>query len=283
MERDRPAVCLLLKGATKETKGFERDSGMSWVSRMRILFVSSLLAMQAGAAGGQTRPGIRPFVTPPEDCYVSDPVETENIYYFLRVQVLALSLAQRGARANSAMLQTKGGAPLDEMDKAIAGMRQERILNTCASFVVSYYVDSKIPGMAKTAKFLAHAYDQFGEMSNQMLGISLQKSLSGATGPSPQLQFSRLLEKRQETLRNMTDALKVCLELLIDKRRTDTEGKPDHLILNKAEVTDLLDYIYVRFPTLKGNHGGEGPGDFTEQAASIQAFLGSGYRPSDVP
>jgi hypothetical protein len=248
------------------------------------LLVSFILAIHAGAAHGQQRPGIRPNVNPPEDCYVSDPVEPENIYSFLRVQILALSLAQRGERANAGMLETKGGAPVDEIAKTMAGLRKERIENICASFVVSYYTGSKIPTMAAIAGSLAKDYGELGDMSNQMLAISLQKSLGKTIATAPRLQLSRLLDKRREILGKMEDALNQSLALLIDDNRTNAEGKPDHLILRNAELKELLKYLYARFPTLQDSHESGGPsGDFIKQAASIQAFLNSGYRPADFP
>jgi hypothetical protein len=97
------------------------------ISAKPVLLVTFVLAIHAGPAYGQQRPGIRPNVNPPEDCYLSDPVEPENIYSFLRVQILALSLAQKGEQANVGMLETKGGAPFDEIAKTIAGLRKERI------------------------------------------------------------------------------------------------------------------------------------------------------------
>jgi hypothetical protein len=238
-----------------------------------------VLAVQTGASYAQTRPGIRAFVKPPEDCYVTDPIEPENIQSFLRVQILALSLAQRGERANIKMLETKGGAPFSEIDKTIAGLREELIENTCASFVVSYYKGSKNQSMATVAKYLAQAYDGLGKMSDQMLGINLQKN-----GAFQQRQLSALLQNRQEILRNMTDALNLSLGLLIDDSRVNAEGKPDHLILRSAEKRDLLEYLYTRFPALKGDGQGPAPsGDFIKQAQLIRAFLlTSGYRPADL-
>jgi hypothetical protein len=254
------------------------------ISIKPALLMIVTLAIHTGATYGQQRPGIRLNVNPPEDCYVTDPVEPENIYFFLRVQILALSLAQRGAWANAEMLETEGGAPLDEIAKTMAGLRKERIDNTCASFVISYYNDSKIPAMATSAKVLAYAYDELGDMDNQMLSISLQKSLRRSMGASPLLQLSRLLDKRREILGNMKEALNLSLLLLIDEGRTNAEGKPDHLILKKAEIGGLLDYLHARFPTLKNSREVGGlSGDFVEQAASIQMFFDSGYRPADLP
>ncbi len=254
-------------------------------STKTVMLASVVLTIMIAVATSyaQTRPGIRAFVTPPEGCYLSDPVEPEDVYSFLRVEILALSLAERGAVANTKMLKTTGGAPFEEVDKTIAGLREERIANTCASFVVSDYKDSQDQTISTVAKYLAYAYDQFGDMSNQMLGINLQKAMRRVNGPSPQRQLSTLIEKRQEILRDMTDALNLTLWSLIDDGRKNAEGKPDHLILNHAQINDLLDYLYTRFPNLKDNQGAVPSGDFAKQAASIRAFLASGYKPAGLP
>jgi hypothetical protein len=256
---------------------------MHRVSAKYVLFMTLVLAVPISPVFSQERPGIRPFITPPENCYVSDPVEPESIYSFLRVQILALSLAQKGEWANARTLETKGGAKLDEMDKAIAGLREERIQDICASFVVAYYAESKNTTMATVAKFLAQAYDKFAQMSNQMLGINLQKTLSRLNGPSPQRQLSALMEERQTLLQDMELSLNLSLDLLVDTDRKDADGKPDHFILQKAEIRDLLEYLYSRFPTLKDIQGSRPSGDFVKQAASIQAFLTSSYKPADLP
>ncbi len=240
-----------------------------------------VLAIQVGRGWAQTRPGIRPFVKPPEGCYLSDPVQPEDIYSFLRVQILALSLADRGERANGKMLETTGGAPFEEIDKTIAGLREELTENICASFVLSYYIGSKKGDIDTLAKVLASAYDDFGKMSNEMLGINLQKSLQDAN--RSQRQLSMLLEKRQEILSDMRDALNLTLGLLIDNSRTNAAGKPDRLILNGAQIGGLLDYLYTRFPALKDSQGATASGDFAKQAALIRVFLSSGYRPADFP
>lgn len=246
-----------------------------------LLLAFLVLAIQVGTGRAQTRPGIHPFVTPPEGCYVSDAVQPEDVYSFLRVQILALSLAHRGERANSAMLETTGGASYEKIDKTIAGLREELTENTCASFVVSYYIGSKDSNIDTIAKVLASAYDDFGKMSNEMLGISLQESLRDVN--RSQRQLSILLEKRQATLRDMKDALNLTLGLLIDYGHTNTEGKPDHLILSRAQIRGLLDFLYARFPALKDSQGATASGDFAKQAALIKVFLSSGYRPADSP
>ncbi len=256
---------------------------MTRASIKTVMLASLILAIRMEAGHAQTRPGIRPFIKPPEGCYVADAVDTADMYSFLKVQIQALSFAQSGEQANIQMLQTRGGAPFSEVDKTIAGLRQELIENTCASFVVSDFKDSAIPEIATIAKSLAYDYDELGKMSNEMLGINLQKSLQKVNGPSPQRQLSDLLGRRQGILNYMVDALNLSLGLLIDLDRTNAEGKPDHLILSHEQMNTLLEYLYSRFPSLKDNQGVAPSGDFTRQAASIQAFLTGSYKPAELP
>ncbi len=256
---------------------------MTGVSIKTILTASLILAIQTGAGYAQTRPGIRPFVKPPEGCYVPDLVDTGDIYSFLKAQIQALSLAHSGEQANIKMLETKGGASSGEVDKTIAGLREELIENTCASFVVSDFKDSDDSDIATIAKSLADDYDKLGKMSNEMLGINLQKSLQNMNWPSPQRQLSDLMKRRQAILRNIADVLNTSLGLLVDNVRTNAEGKPDHLILSHEQMKDLLDDLHIRFPSLKNSQGTAPLGDFTRQAASIQAFLTGGYKPADFP
>jgi hypothetical protein len=153
----------------------------------------------------------------------------------------------------------------------------------CASFIVSYYVNSPISPIASTAKLFKDSYDELGQMSDQMLGINLQKFLQKATGSSPQRQLSTLLERRQEILHKMEEALDQVLLSLIDESRTNEEGKCDHLILSKGEVNDLLNCLDTHFPTLKNSEKLVPTGNFLKQAAFIQIFLTSSYKPANVP
>jgi hypothetical protein len=92
-----------------------------------------------------------------------------------------------------------------------------------------------------------------------------------------------LMEKRQGIFQGMTDAINLSLSLLIDGDHPNAEGKPDHLILDKEEIIDLLDYLHTRFPALEDSRRVERPGEFAKQAALIQAFLAGGYRPAGLP
>jgi hypothetical protein len=247
------------------------------------LGVSLILAIQADMVCAQQRPGVRPNVNPPENCYVDAPVETENSFSFLGAQIQALSLAHDGEWANKKMLDTKGGAPPGEVDQTIMGLRKERIDNMCAAFVVSYYVNSRTPSIASTAKLFKDSFDELGKMSDQMLGINLQWFARKPIGLPPQRQLSILMTRRQEILHKMGDSLNQSLQLFIDESRISEEGKPDHLVLNKDEINELLHCLDTFFPALKNIDKLERPGEFLKQAASIQTFLTSSYKPANVP
>jgi hypothetical protein len=242
--------------------------------------MSTLLLVIFSSAYAQERPGVQMFVNAPEGCYVVEPVEAENIYSFIKAQIQALALAQKGERAIVRTLNSNGSSPLE--DKTITDLRKDRVANACASFVVSYYSKSKVPSMAAIGQFLAYAYDELGKMDNQLLGINLQKSLRKVIGTSPQRQFVDLMDKREKLLKGMADAQNLTLLLLIDENRQNEEGKSDHLILRKAEITDILDYLSTEFPALEGK--GTAPSEnFTKQAALIKTFLTGSYRPAELP
>jgi hypothetical protein len=249
-----------------------------------MMFLMSLvLAIHVGTAYAQQRQGVRPIVNAPEGCYVVEPVDPDNLYFFMRAQIQALSLARKGERANSKMLETKGGAPAVEADQAIIGLREERIRNTCSSFIVSYYVSSNNPAIAESARLLTRGYDDLGKMSDQMLGINLQKFIKKAIGSSPQRQLSTLMDKRQETINTMAAALIYTLKMFIDESRTNAEGKPDHLLFDKDAVAALLEYLRDRFPELKNNKGVKPASEFLKEAALIELFLTSGFKAANVP
>ncbi len=247
------------------------------------LFIGLVLLPWPYAAWAQQRPGIRPFVKPPEDCYLLDPAEPENPYAFLRAEIQTLSLAQRGEQANARMLKTPGGASLDDMDKAINGLREERIENTCASFVISYYNHSKDPAIAAIAGDLISSYNALGKMSDELLGIHLQKTIRKINGPSPQKQFADLMAKRQALLRSVANQINLSLGMLVDDNRANEQGEFDHLILRKVEIRNLTNYLYTQFPSLKDSPRTLPSGDFGRLAANIRDFLARGFKPADSP
>jgi hypothetical protein len=244
-----------------------------------IFAANCILAIQSTAIA-QQRAGVRPNANAPEGCYIVGPLESESVYSFVMAQIQALSLAHRGESANLKMLESQGDIPFD--DKTITNLREDRLDNFCASFIISQYIDSKQPAIAAIAKSLASEYDEFGEMSNQMLGVNLKMFLRTTNSLSPRRQFSLLMENRRKVLQRMTGDITLSLSLLIDEDRTDADGKPHHLILKKAGLMDLLYFLHTRFPALKDSQGTVHSGDFFKQAVSIEAFLTGSYRPADA-
>jgi hypothetical protein len=245
------------------------------ISRTLFVQVILALAMSAGMAHAQTRPGIRPFVKTPEGCSYSEPIETENLYTFTRTQIQALAFAQAGESASLRALA--GGASLyEQMAKTMTDLRKAQIDDTCAGFLLSPYAGSKNQSIATTAKYLAFAYGELGKMTNEMLGITIRASMLRNTGGAfSRSQLSDLKRRRQEILKNMTDALNLSLSLLVDQSHKDAQGKPDRLILTHTEKISLLDYLHSQFPTLSYEKA-VGYSDFATQAALIESFLNLG-------
>ncbi len=236
------------------------------------MVVFSLLT-PARQALGQQRPGIRAQISAPEGCGISGKVDTEDMFYFIRTQIQALSFARAGERASFHTSPAGADTPMSQVPN-FAGLREERIDNTCAGFLLSPYTGSKIEGVATAAKYLVFAYDKLAKMSDEMLGINMREGFSNGAG-SARVQLSDWSARRQEILRNMTDAVNLSLSLLI---RDDAEGKPTELILSPEERHSLLGYLNSLFPVGE-NTGAIGySGDFTKQAALIRSFLSGGYR-----
>ncbi len=237
------------------------------------VLVTGVLIILAGQAVAQQRPGIRAQVIAPEGCSISGKVDTEDMYNFITTQIQALSFARAGERASFHTSPMGEGSPLSQVPN-FAGLRQERIDNTCAGFILSPYTGSKIQSMATVAKYLVFAYDQLAKMSDEMLGITLRESFSSATDLSARVELSNWNARRQGILKNMTDAVNLSLSLLI---RTDADGKTSD-ILGPEERHSLLTYLNSQFPV------GGGPGtigysdDFVKQAALIRSFLSGGYK-----
>jgi hypothetical protein len=251
--------------------------------RTSILILLSSIAMlfvTGGRAYAQQRPGIRTFVTPPNGCYVVDPVDTESTHSFIKAEIQALSLANEGAKANREVLTATGRPLVDEMAKVITGLRRERIEDTCASFVISPYTGSKNVSTATAAKVLVLAYDDLGNMTDEMLRIALQSTVRRRVGESTRT-LPQLRSKRLEILGQIGEVVNLSLLQLIDESRTDLQGKPDHLILTKAQQDELLDYLHSQFPTLKIKQTDMPTGDFVKQAALIESFLAGKYKPAD--
>ncbi len=247
------------------------------VTILRLLFLNFVLVAPAGLVLAQQRPGIHALVTPPEGCTITESVDKEDLYAFTRAEIQALSFARAGERVNLA-LAAGGGDPVNKMAN-ITDLRQERIDNTCAGFILSPYTGSKIESVATVAKYLVFAYQELSKMSDEMLGITLRQALPGTDGAPAQLSDWR--DRRQSILRNMTDALNLSLSLLIDHSHTNPQGELNHMILTRAQKSSLLEYLNSRFPTLGGQESASHSGDFAAQATMIQAFLAGNYKTAD--
>ena len=248
----------------------------------RIVTVSaSFLVGYALVAPGrialaQQRPGIRAIVTPPEGCSVSELAQPEDLYSFIMAEIQALSFARAGERASRWAL-AGGNDPVDQMAKTMTDLRQAQIEDTCAGFVLSPYTGSKNQNVATASRYLAFAYEELGKMTNDMLGITMQSSIHRNAGNSTRYQLSELKKKRDEIIRNMNDAVNVSLSLLLDPSHRDQDGKPDLLILTRAQRIALMDYLHSQFPSLADKKIVEPSDDFTKQAALIQSFMAGNY------
>lgn len=247
---------------------------------MLPLLVCAVLS-QPGRGDAQERPGIRPFVNVPDGCSVQDPVDTERLYSFVKVQIQALSFARDGEKANREMLTASNLPPVERIPKVIAGLRQERVEDTCASFVISSYTESKNETVSAVAKVLAFAYDDLAKMNNQMLKLNLEDARKRTPDILTAKALSELKDRRHELLQRITEALNISLSLLVDGTRANTDGKPDHIILSRAERDELLEYLHAQFPNLTNEQAGGSSDDFVQQAALIQSFLSGSYKPAD--
>ena len=245
-----------------------------------LLLTCLILVIGSGQASAQRRPNVQPFVNIPEGCYFTEQPDLDSLYTFTKTQIQALSMARRGEVANLDVLASKEDLPLNEMSEMITGMREERIQNTCAAFIMSAFGDSKNETAAMAAKVLALSYQQLMDLTDQMLGIVLQGTRD-RTGASTRAVFLQWKLKRQETMNNMTQALNISLSLLVDESRKNADGKPDHLILTRTQRDGLLNYLTSKFPSLEKEKKIKHSGDFMEQVLLIQSFLTGNYKPSD--
>ncbi len=240
----------------------------------RILTISTLtvvifvLLAPARQAVAQQRPGIRAQIIAPEGCSISDPVDTENVFNFIATQIQALSFARAGERARLHSFQAGMGTPNSQVPNFV-GLREERIDNTCAGFILSPYSGSKIVGVATAAKTLVSGYQELAKMPDEMLGIALREAYPAGSGSPTRADLSN---RRQEILRRISDAVNSSLLLLI---HTDAEGKPSDL-LGPEERHSLLTFLDSRFP-VRGAVGYSGD-FFSEQAGLIRSFLSGGNR-----
>lgn len=235
----------------------------------------------SGQGFAQVRPGIQPVVNVPDGCSIQDPVDTESLYSFIKVQIQALSFARDGERANREMLTASDGPPVQRIPKVLAGLRQERVEDTCAGFVISSYTGSRNEAVSAVAKVLAFAYDDLAKMTNEMLKLTLEDSRKKTPDILTAKALSELKNKRQALLKSITEGLNISLSLLVDQSRKDPDGQPDHIILSREERDGLLDYLHAQFPNMVNQREGGRPGDFVEQAVLVQSFLSDKYKPAD--
>ncbi len=245
------------------------------LTTVALSIVASVLVTPARPVVAQQRPGIRAQVTPPEGCSITSSVDTEDMFSFTYAQIKALGFAQAGDRASHKTSASGSGTLLSETPDFV-GLRQERIYNTCAGFVLSPYTSSKDEGVATVAKYMVFAFEELGKMSDEMLGISMRAGFpDNNAGPTARLQLSDWSGRRQKILRNMTDAVNLSLSLLI---RTNAEGQPTNMILTHEQRNSLLGFLDFKFPSLGDREKVEHSGDFVKQAALIRSFLAGNDR-----
>ncbi len=244
------------------------------MSKFRILRISTLsaaicvLPLPARQAHAQQRPGIRALVTAPEFCSIADPVNTEDLFNFFATQIQALSFAQAGERARLHSSEAGKTTPNSQVPNFV-GLREERINDTCAGFILTPYTGSKIKGVAAAAKTLVSAYQDLAKMPDEMLGITFQEAYPSGSGSPNRAELSN---RRQEILRKMSAAASSSLSLL---SHTDADGKVSG-VLSSDEKHSLLAFLDSRFP-VRGAAGYSGD-SFAAQASLIRSFLSGGIK-----
>ncbi len=230
------------------------------------------LAFLPGWAFSQTRPGISAFVKAPEGCSYADPLDANDMFSFTEAQIQALSLANRGEHGT--LYLQAADAPAGLTNDKFANLRQERIGDTCAGFILSPYTKSKNQKAAAVAKQLVADYGELQKMTDERFGLVMQLSMQTSYGVPVRTRLSEIKDRREKVLRNMNETLKTSLSLLVDEDQTDFEGKPGRILLTHDQRTDLRDFLLTRFPSLrKEMRGTEEPDDYTRQAAQIRSFL----------
>jgi len=254
---------------------FGRMQSISILGSLSVIFVFS-----AGRAFSQTRPGINAFVKAPEGCSYSDPLDTNDLYGFMKTQIQALSLARAG-ESGALHIQTTGKSSNPSADR-FAGLKEERIGDTCAGFILSPFIKSENKTVASVARRLAADYGELGKMTDERLGIAMQQSLQTHYGKPVQARLSDLKKKREDIMRDMNDVLPASLSLLIDHNQTDIEGKPGRMILTHDQRISLRDFLQSQFPSLliDDKIGTKPTDEFTKQASVIRTFLAGNYAPS---
>ena len=243
-----------------------------------ILFQASLgltLVFSAGSALSQTRPGINAFVSVPEGCSYSDPIDTNDLYGFTRTQIQALALAGKGERGN--LYPQISNGPSGSTTRSFAVLREERIGDTCAGFILNPYTKSQNREVAAVARNLAAAYSELGKMTDERLGIEMQKKLQSSYGTPIQTRLSDMKTRRQGILRNLNETVTTALSLLVDQTQTDVLGNPGKMVLTHDQRISLRDFLQSQFPSLlvDDRNGTQPTGDLDRLAARIRSFLTS--------
>ncbi len=233
-----------------------------------LLVVIYVLSTPARQAAGQQRPGIRAQVSAPEFCSIADPVNTEDLFNFMATQIQALSFARKGEHAELHSSQAGMSTPNSQVPNFV-GLREERIDNTCASFILSPYTGSKIQGVATAAKALTSAYQELAKLPDEMMGVTLREAYPIGSGATTRAALSN---RRQEILGKISEASSSFVSLLT---QTDADGKPGSL-LSREEKHSLLAFLDTRFPVRGGV--GYSADFFSQQAALLRSFLSGGYK-----
>lgn len=239
-----------------------------------------MYAFTAGRAFSQTRPGINALVKTPEGCSYSDPINTNDLYSFMQAQIQALALAQKGESGTlyTAASDHSTGAPADRF----ASLREERIGTTCAGFILSPYTKSDNRKAAAVADKLVAAYGELQKMTDERLGLEMQKSVQSSFGTPVRARLEELKNRRQGVIRNLNGALSDFFLLLIDEEQTGADGKPGRIVLTHEQRTSLRNFLQSQFPSLlvSDKNGTQPSDDFTRQAALIRSFLSGASTPA---
>jgi hypothetical protein len=154
-------------------------------------------------------------------------------------------------------------------------LRDERIGDTCAGFILSPYTKSQNQGAAAVAKRLVAAYGELQKMTDERLGLVMQQEVQTRIGPPVRTRLAELDKRRQSVLREMNNVLTTYLALLVDQSQTDVEGSPGRNVLTHDQRISLRDFLQSKFPSLLADEriGAEPSDELTKQAALIRSFL----------
>ncbi len=232
-----------------------------------------ILMFSTASAFSQTRPGISAFVSVPEGCSYSDPVDTKDLYGFTRTQIQALALVSKGERG--ILYPQITTSPSSSTTRSFDVLREERIGDTCAGFILSPYTKSQNRDVATVARNLAAAYSELGKMTDERLGIEMQQKLQSNFGTPIKTRLSNMKIKREGILRNLNDTVTTALSLLVDQTQTDALGNPGRMVLTHDQRISLRDFLQSQFPSLlvDDKNGTQPTDDLDRLAARIRSFM----------